>query len=98
MAAAVESLRGWRREETFVAFFVALLEDRRATDGWVRVEKLADQVGISRATAYRYVEAIESFGRIVITHDDGHNNNHRGVRPEMVLTRRTGHPILGAPR
>lgn len=97
-AAPTEALKGWRREERFVAFFVALLEERRATDGWVRVEAVADEVGISRATAYRYVEAIESFGRIVIVHDETYSTNHRGVRPEVVLARRASHPILGARR
>lgn len=81
--------------EAFGVFVVALLEERRATQGWVTVLELANRAGISRATAYRYLELLESGGSLVIEHDDERPKRYtpsRGVRCTHMLVHRSRRP------
>ena len=76
--------------EQFITFLAELLAERRGSGGWVRVRELAQAAKVSRATAYRYLDAIEAAG-IPVEHDDENMRRPgawRGVRSLLCLTRR----------
>lgn len=77
-------------QEAFIRFVVELLAEHRRTDGWVRVGALAEAVGVSRATAWRYLQSIEASGVLTVEHDIQRpaGREHRGIRATHQLTRR----------
>lgn len=81
--------------DKFALFLGELLSPRRGNGGWVRPMDLAKAAGVSRATAYRYLSAIEASGMVLIERDPCYPNRHhewRGVRSLHVLTRRDPAP------
>lgn len=76
--------------EPFIVFLAELLAERRGSGGWVHIEQLA-AAGVSRATAYRYLDAIEAAGILAIEHDPDYRRGggpSRGVRANRYLARR----------
>lgn len=48
--------------ERFARFMFAVLSPKRSEHGWKRVADLAQESGVSRASAYRYLQHLEAAG------------------------------------
>jgi predicted DNA-binding transcriptional regulator YafY len=81
------------RLRLFVRFFQALLEHNRSTRGFVPVRTLAAEIGISRATAHRWLSVLRDEG-FEFEADEHHSGTHvyRGIRCTQVLMRRPPDP------
>lgn len=51
-----------KTRERFARFLFAVLAPKRSEQGWKKVEDLAKESGVSRASAYRYILHLESAG------------------------------------
>lgn len=75
-------------------FTRALLREDRPNGGWVKVPELAQEVGVSRATAYRWVARLESGGWPLERDVDNGTGRRRvgqqlGVRSLLIAKRRS---------
>lgn len=65
--------------EKMIQFVLEVLSQRRSNDGFFKVDDIAKEVGISHATAYRYLQVIEA--KLPIERDSQRSRKyHRGVR------------------
>lgn len=58
------------RKDPFARTVMALLKERRGTGGWVRVEDLALEVGVSKSTIRRQLYVLEAAGFPIEHHVD----------------------------
>lgn len=56
--------------ESFGRFLLYALEPRAATGGWIDIIEMSKILGVSRATAYRYVSKAEACGLAIIRDED----------------------------
>lgn len=77
--------------ERVMRFVVTVLEERRATGGWVTVDELVAECGVSKVTAYRYLTCLEAIGLPIVrdVHESGQGRqDSAGVRTLVQLTAR----------
>ncbi|HEY1069915.1 MAG TPA: helix-turn-helix domain-containing protein [Thermomonas sp.] len=82
------------RKDPFAKTVLALLRPRAERGGWVRVEDLAREVGVSKSTVRRQLDALEAAGFPVEHHVDSGAPRRLalGVRSLLVSSRRDPDP------